>query len=129
MTDQKTASEFQETLVREIARIIPWGILVLFLLWMGQVIVVKPLVEALGDAAVRSVRSAILENPRVIVAVKQNVKEAMEFATATAVRTVKSELNNRKFMRRVKDNVKKGIDYAAERMPPVRLAISPASSK
>lgn len=115
MTREKSESEFRDILGREFARIIPWGVLVVFLLWMGQVIVVKPLVGAWGEAVTETVRSSVLENPRLITAAKKNFKEAVGFALRQVVVSLEGELNNRAFMRRVKDNVKKGLDYSFAR--------------
>jgi|AMFO01.1.fsa_nt_gi hypothetical protein len=104
-----------ELFVRECVRAIPWGIIVIVLIFLAITMEKQNMKEAIEYAArvsIREAKAAVLE-PATFVPLKQKVKAAIEYTARVSAREAKAAVLEPATFVPLKQNVKEAIEFTA----------------
>ena len=110
-----SAESLIEIMMREAARAMPWGIMILVLIlfsgmWLKQE--AKEDIQFASQTMIRDVKAAALD-PAVFVPLKRKVKEAIQYTAHTAIQEAKDAVLQSDTFVPLKHEVKKAIEYTA----------------
>jgi len=100
--------------VRHLVMAVPWGIMLLVVFFIAQIGIKQQVKEGIQY----SIRSGILEMTRftnaykIVMPVKKNIKEGIEFVGKTARQEIRAILNDPQ----VKQDLKEALEYAGQKL-------------
>ena len=104
-----------DVMIRETARAVPWGIMLLVVLLIGSMWFkqdAKQVAAFTSQAMVNNVKKAVLD-PEVFIPLKQTAKEAVQYTAHTAIQEAKDAVLRSDTVVPIKHEVKKAIEYTA----------------
>ena len=104
-----------DVMMREAARAVPWGIMLLAVLLIGSMWLKQDAKEVSAFASramINNVKKAVLD-PKLFVPLKQKTKEAIQYTAHTAIQEAKNAVLRSDTFVPMKHEVKKAIEYTA----------------
>ena len=100
--------------LKELVRAIPWGIVILIVLFISIGFLGRTLKNSIEFAQGGAVITAtgLIANPEITELIKQNIKEGIEYSLAVTKREVKSILKDPQ----LKQDVKEALEYAGKQL-------------
>ena len=100
--------------IRHLVMAIPWGIMLLVVFFVAEMCLKQQVKEGIqyGVRMVISETAQFANSYKIVMPVKKNFKEGIEFAGKTARKEIKALLNDPQ----VKQDLKEALEYAGEKL-------------